>query len=141
LIDEYVPFAQIVLRGYVSYSGEPINFAHDHTFSILRTIELGAAPYYVWSWASSSATKHTDYDYMYALHYKDWFEEAVSLYKELEPFFELTEGQRIVDHTRPEPDLAVTTYENNVMVLVNYSTTEKEFAGVSVPPLGYALVE
>lgn len=141
LIDEYVPFAQIVLRGYVSYSGEPINFAHDHALSILRTIESGAAPYYVWSWEPSSATKHTDYDYLHALHYQDWLEEAASLYKDLELFFERTEGQRIIGHTRAEPALAVTTYENGVMVLVNYSTAEKEYSGVSVPPLGYALVE
>lgn len=141
LVDRSIPFFQMVLRGFVDYAGEPINFAHDPVTNLLKTIEGGALPYFVWSWAPSTAVKQTDYDYLHALHYGDWFKMAVDLYHELEELYALIEGQRIVDHTFLADDFTATTYENGVTVLVNYSQAEQVHGGVSVPPQSYAVLE
>lgn len=141
IIDESVPFYQIALHGLVDFAGEAINLAPDPVEAILKTVEYGASLYFEWMYADSSEIKDTDHEDLYSLQYRDWFDIAVDLYKELRLIAEATRTQAIVDHCRVEEGVYRTQYEDGSAVIVNYNGYPVEVDGVTVDGLSYRLVE
>ncbi len=121
IIDQGIPFLPIVLSGYWHYTGEAINLAENMRQALLKTLETGAGQYYIGTFTPSSLLKRTDFDYLYAVHYGDWLDDAVDFYLETEELLEKIKGQRIVDHRRLAPEVFSTTYESGVTVIVNYN--------------------
>lgn len=141
LTDETIPFYQIVTRGFVNHAGEPVNYSQDIIQNRLNTIETGGFPYYVWSYIPSSHVKHTDYDFLYSLYYKDWLEDAVQFYHEVNQVLKPVQGQRIVDHKQVQKGVYKTVYENGIYTLVNYNNTAVVYEGVFIGSQSYAIVE
>jgi ribosomal protein S4 len=52
-----VPFVGMILHGYVSYAGAPLNYAGNAKYDALRSIESGAAPYYILAYEESNIKK------------------------------------------------------------------------------------
>jgi hypothetical protein len=71
-----VPFMGMVLHGYKSYAGDPLNMSGDVQYAILKAIENGAAPYYflVYDHATDLRTSKDLSDY-YSADFKSWFEK------------------------------------------------------------------
>lgn len=141
LVDETVPFYQMVIRGFADYAGEPLNMAQDMDYALLRTIETGASPYYLWSYVPSSQVKHTDYDYLYAIGYENWLKDAVEFYRRADAILRDVHGQRIVGHEILAEGFHKTTYENGTQILVNYNPVPMEYVGTWVEGKGYAMLE
>ncbi|NLY10569.1 MAG: hypothetical protein GX020_02600 [Firmicutes bacterium] len=132
LIDHWVPFYQMVVRGYIDYAGEPINMAGDFERNLLRTIEGGGYPYFKWSYAPSSVTKGTDFHNLYALNYGDSFETAVEIYHKVNDVLGPTIGKRIVNHERIADNVSKTTYENGISVIVNHNRHAVTIDGITI---------
>ena len=59
---EPVPFAQIVLHGRVGYSGRPVDAAlPQYRYDMLRSIEYGASPAFLWVFNDASVFSYTYY--------------------------------------------------------------------------------
>ena len=137
-----VPFLPMVLRGYLEYAGTPINLASDTRGNLLRTIETGAVPYFVWMTEDDGAAKNTVYESsLYSLNVENTFEDAVSIYQELASFYDTLSGRRILRHTILEKWLNRVDYEGGVSVIVNYGGAPETVDGVEIAPYGYALLE
>lgn len=81
---ESVPFIQMVLHGYVSYSGDAFNVSGDYETELLRAIETGSNPSFKWMYEENKILDNTYFDdYWYSVNYKDTFDRAVEVYKEL----------------------------------------------------------
>ena len=76
---------------------------------------------------------------MYSTHYKDWFEEAVSLYKELNEVLAPLRTRRMVEHKRHEGGVVEVKYENGTSILINYTDQAVDVNGVLVEPQNYAV--
>ncbi len=97
IIDQDIPFYQMVVHGYIDYSGSAINLddSFDRVDSVLTMIEYGAAPHFTFTWESSSEMKYTGLNSMYSTTYKNrsdvdgsgtlysWDELAKSVYGEV----------------------------------------------------------
>jgi hypothetical protein len=140
IVDETVPFYQIVLHGFVDYTGRPINLAGDDPVYKLKLVETGALPYYQWSFADSTAVKGTEYEHLYSLHYGDWLADAGSFYAAADAVLGPVRAERIVDHRQVAENVYMTVYENGAAILVNYNRAPVEIDGVRVEALGFRLV-
>lgn len=141
ILDEDVPFYQMVLRGYADYTGEPMNLAQDYEASLLRTIETGASLYYCGFYADSSVVKHTDFDHYYASGFRDFADQAVSLYKEINGLLGSTAGERIIDHSILASGVHMTTFESGVRVVVNYTEEPFDLGDVRIERRSYRILE
>lgn len=139
IIDRGIPFMQIVLHGYVDYSGEPINLTGSPWRTKLKSLETGANPYFAGSHASSSEVKNTDFDDNYFLNYRDWLDEAADFYEEINPVLRKLRSERITSHEKLEDDVYITTYENGTSIIVNYSQQEISLEDITVPPRDYII--
>lgn len=141
LTDEAVPFYQMVIHGYLDYAGAAVNNLDEQHLrkGLLQSLELGSAPHFLWSYEQSSKLKYTRFDDMYSTHYKDWFQEAVSLYQELNEVLAPLRTQRMVEHKRHEGGVVEVRYENGASILINYTDQAVEVNGVLVEPQNYAV--
>ncbi|SMF80635.1 hypothetical protein SAMN05661091_1859 [Paenibacillus uliginis N3/975] len=139
LAGESVPFNQMVLHGYVEYTGSPFNMADDQDVrvSILRSVETGANVYFSWFYGDPSALKDTRFSYLYSNQYKQWVQEAVSAYGEVNAVLKKVRGQAITGHEKLSERVYRTTYESGLQVIVNYRKEAVTVEGKTIQGNGY----
>lgn len=141
ITDEDVPFYQIALHAYFDISGSPFNLDDDRDprNSMLKALETGSNVYYEWFYNEPSVVKDTPYNNLNALYYKDWFSEAVALYKEADSVLSKVHDQLIVSHHKLTDQVFQTTFENGISVVVNYNKTAVEVNGIRIDAQSYRL--
>ncbi len=120
ILDASIPFYQIVLHGVLPYTSIALNLGENGQDDYLRAIEYGAIPYYRIMDAENFALKNTDSTY-YGINYEMWRLQMLKSYQDANKVLADLQDKRIIDHKRLMQDVAVTTYENNESIIVNYS--------------------
>jgi len=134
LEDESIPFYQIVLRGHVQYTGEPYNlsvFTNPRQY-LLKVLEYGSGLHFGWIYGSNSLVKDTEFDYLYAVHYKEWIDLAENLYHEANNVLKNVHGQPIIGHEKLADGVYKTVYGNGFYVIVNYNLTSVTVDGQTI---------
>lgn len=141
LVDEEVPFYEMVIHGCIDYTGYAINLSdtYDKTDIILRLIEFGASPHFTFTWEESSEMKYSGLNRFYATTYENWKEDAVTIYSEVNEALRHVSGQPITAHEILESGVKKVTYGNGVTYYIN--TTDKDAAadGITVPARSYEM--
>lgn len=146
--DETVPFYQMVVHGYIPYSGdffEAGNLRADPVRERLRAIEFGALPRYVITYEDTSKLADTWFFQLYSSRYADWADAMVEEYRELVGRLGYLQGVPMYSHRRLDEGVYEVRYEDGSRVLVNYRSAPYRLAGpqaeaLEVPALGYTLV-
>ena len=143
---ESVPFLQIVLHGYVSYSGEAFNVSGDYETEILKAVETGSNPSFRWMYEANTVFDNTPLAYkFYSVTYTDTFDRAVEIYKELNEAMKDVVNQPITNHEKVTAvdaengktvsGVYATTYGNNVRTFfVNYNSFDVTLEDGTVVP-------
>lgn len=134
IVDEVVPFYQMVLHGYIDYAGSPINLhdEQDTRYHLLRAAEYGAAPHFLWSHESSSMLKFTPYDYMFSTRYTDWLDEAAELYARLNEALAMVRTKPMEEHIRHQDGVVEVRYAGGTSIFVNYNDHPVTAGGVTI---------
>ena len=140
VLDRTIPFYQLVLHGFVNYAGQPFNFTPGYRKNILRSLETGASPYYLWTYSPSSLLKETDYDHFYSSYYADWLDEAGKVYQEINRVLQELQDQRIIDHQRLQEQVYQTTYEDGTAIIVNYNQEPVRINGLQIKEEDYLII-
>ena len=147
--DETVPFYQMVVHGYLPYSGdffEAGNLRADPAIQRLRAIEFGALPRYVLTYEPTAALADTWFSQLYSSRYADWVDQMVEDYRILVE--ELGPLQALPIHAHRRLDLGVyeVVYQDGTRVIVNYRDQayplgpERAASAEAVPPVGYVVL-
>ena len=120
-----IPFMGMVLHSYVEYSGSAINLAGDYQYTLLKTIENGASPYFIIAMDNTSELKACTYDTVlqyYSVRYSIWFNDIVKTYNELNSALKDLKYTSIVAHEFLDINNKVVkvTYENGTSFYINY---------------------
>lgn len=94
-----VPFTGLVLHSYVNYAGTPLNYSGNLQYEILKSIESGAAPYYILCYQNSAHLKEDEElnDY-YGVSYQNWFNDIVTTYAEINSAIGSLQDYEISNH-------------------------------------------
>ncbi|MBQ7780993.1 MAG: hypothetical protein IJ405_03105 [Lachnospiraceae bacterium] len=141
IVDESIPLYEMIIHGCIPYSTELLNYddSEDMTLTILQAIEAGAAPHYVFTWEESSKMKDTGMNRFYATTYEVWKEEAIAVYGQINGALKYVSGATIVDHEIMDNDVRKVTYDNGVIIYINYSETTQKADGLEIPAMSYRL--
>lgn len=139
LTDEDVPFYQIVLHGYADLAGTPFNMDENQhpRLSMLKALETGSNIYYEWFYSPSSTVKESQYNYLYAAHYKDWIDEAITLYKEADEVLRKVRTDTITQHEQLQEGVVRTTFSGGTRITINYNESAVQVDGKTLEPLSY----
>lgn len=139
LTDEEIPFYQMVIRGHIGYTGSPYNLtAYTNVRQyILKCLEYGAGVYFEWIHEPNYKVKDTESSDLYAVHYKQWLEQAADIYEEVNGVLKSVQNERIVGHEKLGEGLFKTVYESGTYVIVNYNDTDETVDGMTVKAESY----
>lgn len=115
-----VPFAQIVLHGYIPYSAIAGNMFYDDDAQTLKWIEYGYVPYYKLTHDSTSKLMDTEYSVLFSAEYSDWADTIEEKYKMMSENVGYLYSVPIKKHEMLTDNVYVTVYEDGSKVYVNY---------------------
>ena len=141
ITDESIPFLQMVIRGYVDYTGEPINLASDYKRAMLKKIEVGSGVHFRFIYAENPAVKETYYDNYYSCEYRIWLDRALEFYKEFNDALGDVSNQAIIKHEKLAENVYKTVFENGTQVIVNYNKQPVNVEGISIEGLDYKVMK
>lgn len=121
IVDEQIPFYQMVIHGSIDYTGNALNLMDQDVDEelILNWIEYGVAPRYMLSWEDSSQIKYTSAADKYSVNYTTWMDSVQSVYRQMNEALTPVQGAAMVHHRVLENGLAVVEYDNGVTIYVN----------------------
>ena len=141
IVDESIPFYEMVIHGCISYSTELLNYedAEDMTGVVLQMIEAGASPHYVFTWKDSSEMKDTGLNRYYATTFDTWKGEAVEIYNRVNEALKHVSGAMIVGHEILDGGVRKVTYDNGVIIYINYGSETQKVDGMEIPAMSYRM--
>ncbi len=140
LLDESVPFLQMVLHGFVPYSDSvPGNLSDDLTETKLKWVEYGYMPTFMLTYENSDELKDTDFNLLFSSEYHLWKEKIASMCTEMEQKLLCTVDSAIISHSK-QNGVATLKYENGTTVYVNYNDTPVTVNDKSVGANDYLVI-
>lgn len=115
-----VPLIQMVLHGSVYYGSEPINLTDNYDDAILRAVEYGACPSFVFT-----------YDGSEKLDYGLYAARTAQYYSQVKRMLPLTDME-ITSHKQIASGVYKIVYDYNKIVYVNYNPSVVEVDGIYV---------
>lgn len=141
IVDQTIPFYEMLIHGCIDYSGSVINLSDtfDRTETVLSLIETGASPHFVFSWENSNEMKSTGLNRFYSTTYENWKDEAISVYSEVNGVLRNVNGAMITGHEIYDNGVRAVSYSNGVTIYLNTGTADQTVDGVTVPARGYEI--
>ena len=140
VIDEDIPFYQLVTHGaFIMYS-EPLNEWGSLDDAVLRLAEYGVYPSWRLIARDPALLSGTDGADWYSTSLSAWRGDVISVDKQLKALGRYA-AMRMTGHERPEKGVSVTTYENGDRVYVNYGTTDVTVQEVTIPARSFTIKE
>lgn len=121
---ESVPFYQMVVHGYISYTGTVGNTHYDCERCILEWVETGSVPSYILTYDKTSKLLETEYDEVFSSEFKVWNEKIAETYKKLNADFADLQSATISSHNKVADGVVEVKYSNGKTIYVNYNETE-----------------
>lgn len=128
---ESVPLLPILLSGKKEMYSVPLNLNYSGAHTVLKLIDYNVYPCFLLTEQDSVQLHGTDSVDVFTSEYADWKEEIKSIYEQVNGVLRYVRGSQIVARYQTE-DYAVTTYQNGVKVVVNYSDYAVVVDGVTV---------
>lgn len=139
---EPVPFYQIVMHGLREYTGTPGNLSSDLDREFLRWVEMGYMPYFELTWGSTEELMYTDYQSLFTAQYTTWLDEVAQIAAAFsEGDLAALRTAMITEHVKLSADLARVTYDNGMIVYVNYAGKDAQADGLTIPAMDYLVVK
>lgn len=141
IVDQDIPFYEMVIHGHINYCGSHMNrgSSADEAKDLLTMIEYGVAPHYIFTWESATEMKYTGLNQFYATTYSNWKESAAETYRILSEALNPVVGAEMVSHEAITEELRKVTYDNGVVIYVNYGDTEVTLDGCTIPAGSYEI--
>lgn len=141
IVDEEVPFYQMVIHGCIDYAGSPVNLidSYDKQEILLRTLEFGLAPHFTLSWQDSSEIKYTGLNVFYTTQVDIWLEDASDLYRQANEVLRHVSGSTISSHDILEKGVKRLRYDNGCVLYINTGDKPVSHDGITIPARDYVL--
>lgn len=143
IVDEEVPFYQMVIHGCVDYTSGAINLSdsYDKQQIILRMIEFGTAPHFTLSYEESSRIKYSAMNSLYSTQYEVWMQDAVEIYERTNEALKNVVNATVLEHTIVSDGVRRLIYDNGITIYINYNDIEASADSVTIPANSYVMKE
>lgn len=126
IVDEDVPFYEMIIHGYIDYSGDYMNNGStvDERKDLLNLIEYGASPNFIFTKEDASKLKYTGLNKYYASTYNNWSDIAVNNYNYVNDALKYVSGATIINHEIINNNVRKITYDNGIIIYINYGNKQ-----------------
>lgn len=141
IIDQEIPFYEMVIRGCVGYAGTAVNIDNvfDEQEQILKMIEYGTAPHFALSYVKTAEFENTVLEDCFTTNYADWMDTIEHFYNVSSELHAKIYNAKIVDHIIHDNGVREMKYDNGVTVYVNYAEEPLTAGSVTVNAKNYEI--
>ena len=141
-ITDSVPFAQIVLHGYVDMYSTYLNFSSNQDLDGLKCIEYGVYPAYLITKEASHNLSKTLSSDLFATEYGRVKDKMFRQYEFIKGALDYVVGAQIVDRNVLKLGIVEVVYSNGVTIVVNYTNNSylHRASGLQVKSMGYEVI-
>lgn len=141
-ITDSVPFAQIVLHGYVDMYSTYLNFSSNQDLDGLKCIEYGVYPAYLITKEASHNLSKTLSSDLFATEYGRVKDKMFSQYEFIKGALDHVVGAQIVERNVLKLGIVEVVYSNGVTIVVNYTNNSylHRASGLQVKSMGYEVI-
>ena len=119
VLDEEIPFYQMVFRGYLPMTSPLINREAEPQQTFLKSLSLGVIPAYSISATYPDSLRDTDHTAFANAYWEGFREDIIENLSIVNTVFPAIEGASIIGYTK-DGDLTVTEFDNGVRLFVNF---------------------
>lgn len=138
--DVSIPFYQMVLHGYVSYSLDAVNLCGSPEEMTLKCMEYGAYPLYSLVGENTDELIGSSMDHLYSADFTNWEGYMASQHAQLNQVLSRVQDSVIIGHEILEAGVRKVSYENGTVLYVNYGESDVTADGFLVRGKGYTAV-
>lgn len=139
---ESVPFYQMVIHGYIPYSGVPINLSADPETASLKAVEYGAGLSFVLCTGDEIQLSSTEYgQYYYSLSSKQQLPKVMERYNNIKDVYSAVAESRFISHERLSEQVYCSRFDNGVQIIVNYNQESVTIDGKNIPAKGFVVLQ
>lgn len=139
--DRTVPFYQMVVHGYKSYSSLAANLSYDYKYQKLRFVETGSIPHFIITKNSPNLLQGTSFDDIFSSEYSDWKSTIKDMWSDMNNRLGSVWNLTMIKHEYLNDKLVCVTYSDNSKVYINYTDEEVSATGIKVPAMDFVLVK
>ena len=139
ICDRSVPFYQMVVHGYIPYTGNFGNTHYSYERCILEWVETGSLPSYILTKENSGELENTDYNKIFSSEFSVWKDSITQTYEKLNRDFSDLQNLTIDRHEELSDNITCITYSDGTRVYINYGESEVTVDGVYVAGLDYSI--
>lgn len=136
ILDEDVPFYQLVFSGKVPMSSVSVNMSQNPKKTYLKAVSLGMALQFSLSAEYSPSLKYSKDTAFISSDYTGIKDTVRGMLEESREIRRLTLGKSIIRYTM-DGDLSITEFENGVTLYVNFSDVSKTTPFGEVKPMSF----
>lgn len=140
-VDQDIPFLSMVLKGILPMYSQYVNFEANKTENFLQMVESGIYPSFYLTWEETSQLLYTNSSNLYSLEFETYRDTVAEYDAQLRALAEKTAGGCIVSHETLRSGVVKVSYDNGVVVYVNYTENDFTADGITVPALSYKVGE
>ncbi len=140
-VDEEVPFLSMVLKGIMPMYSEYTNFEANKTEFFLQMVESGVYPSFYLTYENSSKLIYTNSSDLYSTEYSTYKDAIKSYDEQLRELAGKVQNAYIINHEKMDNGVTAVTYDNGILVYVNYTDKDQTVNGITVTAMSYKVGE
>ena len=133
VLDETVPFLQMVYSGLTGYAGETVNLSADPDSAVLHAIATGEALHYELITGDAELLIDTDLNTLFSARPELWLPHMKEAAAQVAQAREATENTRLTHFEWLSAGVSVSTFENGAVICVNDTNEAIAWQGQSIP--------
>jgi hypothetical protein len=134
-----IPFISMVLSGHVKLYTPHLNYVSDLDHMALKMIEYNLRPSFITTQAPGYQLRHTNYEYLFTTEFDLWKSSMIEQYHRVSPYLNQVIGANILSHRYVTDDLVEVSYDNGVILYINYGQTTYQALDFIVNPRSAAV--
>lgn len=133
VLDETVPFLQMVYGDLAGYAGEAVNLSADPEEAVLHAIATGGALHYRLITGDAELLIETELNTLFSARLALWLPRMTEAAGQVSQVRAATENSRLVHYEWIGEDVSVSRFENGAELCVNHGNTPITWEGVEIP--------
>ena len=132
-----IPFMSLLLSGYVTQYMPNINYVSDYELAVLRMIEYNIYPSFIITKREAYDLRYTNFEYLNSTQYDLWKDLMVKMYQETNNALSNVINAKMISHKAVDDGVVKISYDNGVIIYINYNKVNKNIDDVSLLPYSY----
>jgi len=137
VLDQQIPFYQLVYSGSIPLYGTPLNLALNSQKSLLKMVESGVSPSFKLGYEIDSALISNDDSQIYGISYEDNKNLIKNTLENTSDYFSSIKNSAIKEHRIMSEEVTKTVFENGVTVYVNHSSEDITIDGIELKAFSF----